>query len=357
MTLTIINDCHLLAHRSTGTTPHTAQALIQWNLEQFERLLSYADGGDLLINGDLFDRAQPTTCAVKHTDFSHNISGQTYITYVLKQWCERNLQHKLLLSAGNHDLPRNDQLPSAFGTLCDTLKLICPNVIRIDGYNYHQSTYAVVPHYANQSLFETALNAALDLSSTYIFVHANYDNPFAQQTDHSLNISQEMAQRFAKRNKTLVFGHEHHARQQDNIHIIGNQIISSIADCLGNNLHKYYVQLKNGQLNYLMFQDISQVYQDIPWTEDKLPNVPFIRVSGQASSSQAVQVIHKLALWRKHSNAFIINNAVSIERSTLSTLTPFTEHSTFDVWQELMQRIPQDLQSFAQEVFQYVKSH
>ncbi len=53
MTLRVINDTHIGAIRSAGTTAASQLALRKHILERFQKLLPAA--GDLLINGDLFD--------------------------------------------------------------------------------------------------------------------------------------------------------------------------------------------------------------------------------------------------------------------------------------------------------------
>ena len=50
----VINDVHLGAIRSAGTTISSALALREWMLEQFKSMLEVIDE-DLVILGDLFD--------------------------------------------------------------------------------------------------------------------------------------------------------------------------------------------------------------------------------------------------------------------------------------------------------------
>lgn len=357
MSLMIINDLHLLAKRSGGTTPQSSKALTDWVLQQFQQLLNCAQQQDLLINGDLFDSAQPAPTTFRQPETYLAINAQTFVFQQLLNWCQTNPYNTLYLAAGNHDLPRNDGLPSAFGTLCDTLQMCVDNVVRIDGEVFRQPEkgFCVVPHFANQTLFDEALEQALQSGCPYVFVHANYDNHFAAQSDHSLNICAQTAQRFKEAGQTLVFAHEHHGRELDNVKVIGNQIPTSIADCLDHNPSKKFARLcyENKQLKYKDFLDIYSVFAEVDWTCDSLPaDVKFIRVSGNASYEQAAEVVRKIAQWRNQSDAFVISNAVQIGEINLQLSAQDVQDQSFDIWEEIMKHIPDNLKAFTNEVRQ-----
>lgn len=340
--LFIINDLHLGVTRSAGTTRESAAALSQWMLDQFQRLLDLAEGCDLLINGDLFDK-----CEV-----SREVEFQVF--KMLGDWMD-NTCGCLILSAGNHDENLADHLPSSFRNLCKYMEAFRP--YRVDAvvghmlYVFHHSV--VVPHMPNQTLFDKELEKVLNDSrqTRTCFVHCNYDNFFAVQADHSLNISPETAAKFKERGIQLVFAHEHNARDLGNVKIIGNQIPSSIADCLDPNPAKQYATLdQNGKLETHDFIRVSDVYGEVDWRVDALPDKQFIRVVGEAEYEEAAAVVQKIAEWRRSSDAFVISNAVKVGTLSTEIGTADVQAEGFDVWQELLKHLPENLREFALEV-------
>ena len=139
--LAVINDLHIGAIRSAGTTPSTAEQLRFYLLDNFEKLLKDIDS-DLLINGDLFDQT-----FVPMSDL--------FVTYqLLYGWLLKG--HTLYLSAGNHDLPKSSAVFSSFHLLCRLLSQQFPaNVVVIVGaVPIPEHDAFVISHVANQDLFD-----------------------------------------------------------------------------------------------------------------------------------------------------------------------------------------------------------
>ena len=86
MTLRVLNDVHLGANRSAGTTGPSKLALKRAMLAQFHALLP---NSDLMILGDLFD------------SYDVAISDLLDVHDVLSTWLAKG--HKLFLVPGNHD--------------------------------------------------------------------------------------------------------------------------------------------------------------------------------------------------------------------------------------------------------------
>lgn len=224
-TLYIINDVHLGVKRISGTTPLTQSQVSQYIQDEFDGYLKTHNDGNLLIDGDLFDSFEVAPQWVLACYFS------------LCNWLTRNPDFTLLLSAGNHDLHKNSGKLASFDLLAQLLTDRFENVIVIkepfktndDGTNLY-----VVPHLPNQDLFNLALDEALNWDPGYLFLHANFDNNFAEEADHSLNVSMDQAKKLAKKH-FVVFAHEHQYREPiDNVLIMGNNYPTSISDCLGN---------------------------------------------------------------------------------------------------------------------------
>lgn len=340
--LTIINDTHLGVTRTAGTTNTSATKLQSWMLRQFDSLLNQCRDSNLLINGDLFDRFEVD-------------KGIEFCVYArLLVWLKENPRQVLFLSAGNHDLSKDSSRRSSFINLCKYLSISgCQDRVRImeEGVNLIIDGVAVIPHVPNQELLEANLEAALQIEGLHtLFLHCNFDNHFAAQTDHSLNLSAERAQQFAEKGVQLVLGHEHHGRHLGNVRIIGNQIPSSVADCLDPNKVKQYAVLEGRELTLHDFMPVEDVFAEVDWQTDTMPDKQFIRVTGEAAYEQASEVVQRIADWRKSSDAFVITNAVKVGTLDTQTALPDVQSASFDVWKMLLEKLPENLREFAEEV-------
>lgn len=340
--LTIINDTHLGVTRTAGTTHTSAAKLQSWMLRHFDSLLNQCRDSNLLINGDLFDRFEVD-------------KGIEFCVYArLLVWLKENPRQVLFLSAGNHDLSKDSSRRSSFINLCKYLSISgCQERVCImeEGVNLITDGVGVIPHVPNQELLEANLEAALQIEGLHtLFLHCNFDNPFAAQTDHSLNLSAERAQQFAEKGVQLVLGHEHHGRHLGNVRIIGNQIPSSIADCLDPNKVKQYAVLEGRELTLHDFMPVDDVFAEVDWQTDTLPDKQFIRVTGEATYEQASEVVQRIAEWRKSSDAFVITNAVKVGTLDTQTALPDVQSASFDVWKMLLEKLPENLREFAEEV-------
>jgi metallophosphoesterase superfamily enzyme len=301
MSLTILNDWHIGAVRTGGTTLATAYQLRLDLLSQFEETL-YGIDTDLMILGDLFDGP----------DISKADLLRTY--QALWDWLERHVTARLYLVNGNHDLSKNSTNFSSFEFLAALLKSswearvthITEGTMTPHGY--------VIPHVANQDLFNVELSKVPECD--YLFVHCNYDNGFAAESDHSLNLSREQAEKLPVRH--IVFAHEHQARTEleGKVVVIGNQFPSSVSDCLNNDFKCMLHLDDNGAGRHL--QQRIQTWQaegdfsEQDWRE-LVDTGRFIRVTGQASAAEASQVVNAIARFRSTAKALVITNAVKIE--------------------------------------------
>ena len=316
----IINDLHLGVNRVSGTTPQSREDLRNYVFAEFDRLLHIADGHDLCILGDLFDAFE-----VAPRDWL-----EAYL--LLAGWCANNPDCTLDLVAGNHDVSLKGSKVSSFETLATVLKqqfdnvdvtgIDCTSKAYLGGFQIH-----VVAHHRNQELFDLTLAKVLEdcERGDYVLLHANYDNKFAEQADHSLNVSEAQALEFTKKGVSLVFAHEHQSRVEiphgtpadgGSVVCLGNQIPTSVADALGNN-SKFYWSLDGNGLQKFEYWKVGgdNGYQAIDWRDlnQGATGAKFIRVVGDAVNAEAAQVIDAIHRFRQKSNAFVITNAVKIE--------------------------------------------
>lgn len=300
MTLTVLNDWHIGAVRSAGTTPATAYQLRLDLLQQFEDTL-YAIDTDLMILGDLFDGP----------DISKFDLFRTY--QVLHDWLARTAK-RLIVVNGNHDLAKNSTNFSSFQLLAALLLNEWPeHVTHVTEGTMTPHGY-VIPHVTNQDLFDLEMSRVPPCD--YLFVHCNYDNKFAVESDHSLNMSEEQAK--AAPVKHIVFAHEHQAKTalQGKVVIIGNQFPSSVSDCLGN-YEKSLLNISDCAPAGIARHQRCAVwaaegdYSEQDW-HDLTDTGRFIRVTGEATAEQAADVATAISRFRSTAKALVITNAVKI---------------------------------------------
>jgi hypothetical protein len=303
MSLSIINDIHGGVIRSGGATPQTAWLLRLWVIERFKELLAKASGTDLLVLGDLLD-----TYSIPYLDLLEIIDA-------LVAWLAGNPDSTLFLVPGNHDLSKTTTTMSSFQFLCRLLKANSNRVVILDkpGRVKGHDAY-VIPHIINQEQFDIELDKVPD-DVANLLVHCNYNNHFAQQADHSLNISEEQAKALPV--KRIIFAHEHQRKSAlaGKVEIIGNQIPSSVADCLGNNA-KYMLEINGGKLVWHETWKAEGSFERIDWHDCMKASADsqFIRVEGEAAASEASAVVSAISKLRSaHKAAFVITNAVKID--------------------------------------------
>lgn len=341
--LVIINDCHLGVKRVSGTTKESMAALQEFQIREFKSLVNLADNADLLINGDLFDKFEVD----KLVEFQ--------VFSVLSTWLIQYPDQTLYLSAGNHDLSTNSERTSSFENLCNYLESFYDNVKTIRGNNkLITDNWAVVAHHANQNMFEEALDELLQEDNLkYVFVHANLMSPFAEHSDHSLNVSEEILNRFAEKGVTVVFAHEHNRRQLLNAVVIGNQIPSSISDCLDPNPTKQVGILKESGLEFKDWCSISSIYAEVDWRSESFPDVMFLRLSGTADYEQAAEVVQTAVNVRQTSRAFVVSNNVKVNQIE-ETAESAEQLSEFNVQALVLEELPTNLKHRFNEVLDMV---
>lgn len=320
----ILNDLHLSANRVSGTTPASREALRSYIFEQFSVLLREADGNDLCLLGDIFDGYE-----IAPRDWL-----QTYL--MLSEWCDNNPTKDLYLVAGNHDTSSKGDKVSSFETLSAVLlKQFSEeqvHVVGIDEYvlvdkNLNHPRFHIVAHHRNQDVFDLHLNKVLEAvqPGDFVLLHANYHNKWAEQADHSLNVSEDAALKFTEKGVTLIHAHEHQSRTEiphgtpahgGTVVCLGNQIVTSISDCLGSD-RKFFWELKDGRLQKQVCWTHGGEfgYQALDWQhlDEASESAKFIRIVGDATNAEAAEVIDAIHKFRQRSQAFVVTNAVKID--------------------------------------------
>lgn len=330
MTMTVINDLHLGVVRSSGTTPASALKLRQDNLQRFDALLQTCEDDAVLINGDLFD-----TFSIPHQDLWESIQ-------ISQRYLAGNEQAKLYAARGNHDLSRNGTLMSSFDLYCKVLSSMFPERffgITEPTYIASEDAY-VIPHLLNQDRHDAALLAVPACS--FLFLHANYDNFYALEADHSVNVTKEQCR--VSPAQVIVFGHEHSHKTAlaGKVMITGCQLPTSVADWVSNDV-KYllrtslqpsakHVDESAPSLELVPVLQASTDFSRQDWRNLQDTGARFIRVEGEATASEAADAVSAISKFRARSDALVITNAVRVEGATPEEIELSVEQmAVFDV--------------------------
>lgn len=323
--LTVLNDLHLGAIRSSGTTPQSALQLRRYLLKAYDALM---DGihTDVVILGDWLDT------------YNIPMSDLLDVYQITSAWLGRG--HKLWLVNGNHDLSKSSENLSSMEFLCRLLTSQFPTCIHVDKPLMTEHGY-MIPHLPNQQEFDDALAAVPPCD--VVFTHCNVSNEFAKHSDHSLNMTIPQLTKLPC--KHVVNAHEHQQRKIGKCWIPGNQVPSSVADCLGAKT-KGFIVIKNGTPSFETVAPITDWYVEQDWRRATDTDHLFVRLTGKATSEEAVQVASAVAEYRKVSSALVVSNAVDIETVEDTSISQSLEHiKAFDVMGALREILtPEDIQ-------------
>lgn len=297
----VINDVHIGTSRKAGTTPATQEALRSFLHQGFRDLLCGDD--HIVINGDLFDSFEVESREVVETfvsiaDYLHGGSN------------------KITLIAGNHDYnPRGGKL-SSFHLLCHFLRSQFPDQVTVIDHTVGFSRVAervwAIPHMPNQDLFNMEVEKAIAGEGGVLLVHCNVMSHYCDHSDHSLNLSELQVDALIAAGWRIVAGHEHQysTRRNGRVLVSGNQICTSVSDCLNCDA-KGYVRIENGVDEWVKLGNLN--FAEVDWQSEVLPDEQFLRVTGTATAEQAADVVARVAAIRRASSAFVIGNAVKVE--------------------------------------------
>jgi len=312
----IISDLHIGVQRAGGTTPQSQQALRDYLRNSLESLLA-TENEWVIVNGDLFDK------------FTVDTSEVLLTCEIFYRWLGERPSAKLTLISGNHDWsPRGNDV-SSFHLLAAMLQMsgVGHDVEVRDHTNGLSRVDAsrgvfCVPHMPNQALFDAEIqNAAVTLGKDrYLLLHCNYKNTFADHSDHSLNLSDDQVGALMEAGWSLIIGHEHigYSLRGGRVLVVGNQFPSSVLDCLGNQT-KHAVRLTDKGVELVQTWSRDGFYLEVDWRQIKEgAGADFIRVTGEATSAEAAEVIKAISTLRQTSDAFVITNAVKVAGHDMS---------------------------------------
>jgi predicted phosphodiesterase len=314
MNFSVLGDVHLGLRRTTGVTKQSLAAFTNWQFQYLHGFLMEVLPEDkpVLFMGDLFD------------------SGSVDFGLVLRliQLFESCTQQIYILR-GNHDIMKDRTRLSALeflGKVCDQVTVIDEPIILDE--------YALVPHMPNQTLFNEAVMDCAGKAKVLI-THANYDNEFTENSDHSLNLSPAQARRF----DFVVCGHEHAPRKDNNVFLTGGLFPTKVEEAAD----RIVWSLSPDEIRELT--RFSPRYADVYWRDldDTRPDVAdFICVTGEAPPDEASAFIMALSRFRQHSDAFMIQNSVKVRSEGLHEIQD-AAIDKFDALKALLSILPADV--------------
>lgn len=314
----IISDLHLGVSRVGGTTAESAAALREYGHNQFRELLETAVSENcdcVIINGDLADQ------------YNLPLSEALEIYETMDQWLTHNPNKNMVVAAGNHDLSKDSSRLGTVEFVGALLLMKHPDRFDLVTKPQQFGDVYVIPHVTNQECFELELSRIPE-GIKYLLLHSNYDNKFAADAEHSLNLDRAQSKAITARGITIVMGHEHQGRElmAGKVVVVGNQFPTSVADCMPHGDGQ-----KNGTKRALIIED--GAHRFVPtWTPDgaegwfaridwrELATVEeegrgFVRVEGDASEAEAADVIKAISAFRQRSRSFVVANAVKVEQA------------------------------------------
>lgn len=317
--LLVLNDTHLGAIRSAGTTTQSRLSLRAHLLHSFTKLLP-KQGTDLMILGDLFDT---------HDTESIDL-WETY--NLLKQWLSRG--DDLYLVAGNHDLSKTTSVFSSFELLSKLLTSAYPQQVHVVLQSCMTPYGYVIPHVPSQQEFDLELSRVPPCK--VLFLHVNYNNKFAAQSDQSLNLTPEQVQ--AAPAEQIVIAHEHNMRKAGKVILPGNQIASSVSDWVSSPAkYQTRVDAENGAVLEKVLEAGTQ-YSEVDWKSPAVTDHLFVRVVGTATADEASSVVAAVAKIRTLSPALVVSNAVKIEsHDGVNLAESLASIQGFNIWAALEQ--------------------
>lgn len=342
MRIKILNDLHLGVQRSAGTTLASRAALHKFQIQELVHLLDSQDDCEVvLVNGDLFDTFNVPT----------NVLRDTYFAF--REFLSTHPNTKLYLSEGNHDLSKDNQKVSSLRFLHELLSADF-DVTLISGASQEITEgVLVVPHIRRQDDFEKLLGN-LPTKTKYLLLHANYNNPFAGEFDHSLNVTKEMADTLHEQGCFLIFGHEHNHREvKGKLLITGNQIPTSIDDVRNGDSKHYWILDPRLEGEYAITAVEcweAKGFASLDWKNafEFDSDHEFIRITGDYTPGEAIMVMDTVSQVRDKSKAFIVSNQTKVITTELEAFT--SETNDFEITQYLSDECPAHLKPLLQEL-------
>lgn len=229
---------------------------------------------------------------------------------VIAQGAEIALACDLVLE-GNHDLPNRSNSISSIGLIqhqqinkhAPTFASCAVGSTRVIEKTIDGVKIVAIPHHSSQELFDKAIEMACQIGGELCVMHCNYDSPFVDGIDTSLNLSEAQAEELAKHFDYIVLGHEHNFRWELNkkVLILGNTHPTSFSDLSDKYCWDYDPSDKSWHKHMLWRKEIhyKKVYLEDLLNDDVYFDsaIQFVDIVGRYATSEESFLLSKKIQW------------------------------------------------------------
>jgi DNA repair exonuclease SbcCD nuclease subunit len=296
----IIGDVHQGLNRKTGVTVQSLESFEGDKALALMRVMGDNRDKEVIIAGDLFDSSAVSLISIVR--MVRTLTAHPRKVYVI---------------AGNHDLSKDSTKLSSLLMFKEWVESMESNVeVVLAPLEIEEGTW-LLPHQVNQEAFDRKLLLLQSEGAKVVVTHCNYENNFAVEADHSLNMTKEQATMF----DIVVSGHEHNARTLGNVSMIGSFLPCTVDEA---SVDKHCLILEGTLIEKYEHCDQTECcwYEEVDWhdLEDYATEAGFIKIVGTATSEEAALALNAVAAFRKQSHAYMIRNAVVLEKVGLEVL-------------------------------------
>jgi len=271
----ILSDPHFAPNRQGGTTKQSSIELEDHLFDVTQQIIDSIPHDKLIIVGDFFAR--------------NSVSEKTLLN------AYNSLKGRdVIILRGNHDEGSMRQ-----GEICglELLGALLPETKLVFHEVATHEDMVFIPHTFDQKTFE----AHLDLvgENQIVFLHCNFLNSFTEHADHSLNLSQQAYDKLKAKGATILLGHEHKARDLENLYILGCTYPTSISDCLGSNKRCLLYDSETKTFESIETWNCKEEYIEMHWQDIELTDHKFVRIVGDCEVVQYPEIVRAIGQLRK----------------------------------------------------------
>lgn len=299
--LRFFTDPHLGRNATSHTTPESRKLLDKALAKSALNALKTSN--PKLCLGDLFHSA-------------HNNESTIAMGFLVAEQCD-------LILEGNHDLPNRSNTTSSIGLLAmsmdeDGSRFVSCGVgdVKIQTKLIEGVKVVAVPHHSSQALFDSALELAGEEGGELCLLHCNYNTPFNEGIDTSLNITEEQARKLSESFSYIVIGHEHKHRWEldRKVLLLGNTHPTSFSDVSDKYYWDYDPTDKSWHKHMLWRKDASYLklrLEDVLSGNFKIETQhTFVEVVGKIETSETAYQLSSAIqqIWEQNPHLLMVRN-------------------------------------------------
>ncbi|MGD2065571.1 MAG: metallophosphoesterase [Candidatus Bathyarchaeota archaeon] len=307
--ITILSDTHLGLERKAHTTAKSRAALKQ---RLFQHTYDCSAEAESVVHvGDLFN------------SFSNSEDD------ILKA-CDAAIHCDVVLF-GNHDSVNQSDNCGSFDVASHLMR--STSFVKPEEFGNPYVEYGVlegvtkelafIPHQANQDLFDESIRLVADSGKDLraVFLHCNYENEMAVESDTALNLTKVQALKLLKVSDYIFMGHEHQPREllDGRLIITGCIHPTSFSDISD----KFVWHLTDDSLGKEKVWDMVYGYTEIDFSKpaQKMPEAAeFIDIVGTVPADRGAELAKFIADCWEQGSPLMIRNNVTIKLDSQSSV-------------------------------------